>query len=322
MRKGSISIVSKVAAGTTLVAILAALLLPDIWAGNFLLLFAVALILAGIPHGAADHLIFRLLARQQSLKWKERWFYAGYLGIAVLYALLWWTLPWAAFIAFLLISAFHFGESNWSRTGLTKPVVKSVSELLWGAAIIGVPVLLYSETSFLIIEEITGSQIRIPAETVDFILGFLLLSNAICLTVLRSLRLLDNAALLREAAVFSLLMLLFWTTPLLVGFSVYFVFWHSLGTVRDQVEVLRRCDPSFSLSKYLWQLCPFTALSLAGLAVMYWFMGDLLNRGANLGVLFLFVSIITVPHAILMNQFYNVEKMTFAGVETVKTEIV
>ena len=322
MRKGSTSIVSKVAASTTLVAILAALLLPDIWADNFSLLFAVALILAGIPHGAADHLIFRLLARQQSLKWKERWFYAGYLGIAAVYAVLWWAMPWAAFLAFLLISALHFGESNWSRTELANPVIKSITELIWGAAIIGVPVLLYSESSFIIIEEITGSPIRVPAETVNYTLWFLLLSNAICLIVLRSLRLLDNAALLRESAAFALLMLLFWTTPLLVGFSVYFVFWHSLGTVRDQVEALRRCDPSFSQSKYLWQLFPFTALSLAGLAIMYWFMGDLLNRGANLGVLFLFVSIITVPHAILMNQFYNVEKMRFEAEETVKTEIV
>jgi Brp/Blh family beta-carotene 15,15'-monooxygenase len=322
MTKGTISTVSKIAVGVTLAAILGALMLPELWVGNFSLLFAIALILAGIPHGAADHLIFRLLAGQQTLKRNERWFYAAYLGVALLYAALWWVLPWAAFIAFLLISAFHFGESNWSRISLASPVVRTSTALLWGAAVIGVPVLRYSENSFLIIEEITGSQIRLPVSAVNYILWFLMLANIGCLVLLKRVRMISPADFLREAGAFVLLMLLFWTTPLLLGFSVYFVFWHSLGTIRDQVEVLRRSDPSFNLPRYLWQLFPFTALSLLGLALMYWFLGDLLNPGANLGVLFLFVSIITVPHAILMNQFYNIEKMALAGVETATTRVV
>ena len=109
---------------------------------------------------------------------------------------------------------------------------------------------------------------------------------------------------------FMLLMLLFFTTPLMVGFGIYFVLWHSLSSMGHQIEVIRTSHPNFGIASYLKQALPLSIMAFGGLGFLYFFFGHLFNEGQNLGVLFLFVSIITVPHTALMEWLYRVGKPT------------
>lgn len=285
------------------IAILGGLLIPAEWIQGHIVWFAVILILGGVPHGASDYLIFRQLIRGENTRNKKLIFGAFYILLVAGYVALWLASSMAAFILFILISVYHFGQSNWKYVNFDREWRASLSYMLWGGLVVGVPVFLYHEEASLIIFEITQQQLLL--EGVRWPVIFLLLiSNIINIAHLSQDGLIDNSNFSREITNLLVLTTLFITTPLLIGFGIYFVFWHSLGSTRDQINLFRQLDQTYSTRNYLIKLIPFTTIAFIGLAVLYYLLGDQMNYGINLGVLFLFISIITVPHSILMDRFY------------------
>ena len=63
--------------------------------------------LFGIPHGAIDNII--LLSENNVSPFK---FYFWYIMAIILYVICWIYLPVFSFVVFLLLSCFHFGESQ------------------------------------------------------------------------------------------------------------------------------------------------------------------------------------------------------------------
>lgn len=287
----------------TLLAILGGLLIPKEWVQHNIAIFAVALILGGIPHGASDYLIFqRLLAQKDSL-YSRSIFSLLYLSIIVAYGFLWWFYPLVAFLFFIVLSLYHFGQSNWEYVNFPNSFWQAFTYLLWGGLVVGFPVLVYHEQASLIIFEITGSTFS-PNNFRWPILFGLLMFNILNITYLWEAKCIDKSGFNKEIINLLVLVSLFLTTPLLIGFGVYFVFWHSLGTIFDQLAILKQTDHSYDLKKYLKKLVPFTIMAFVGLGLFYWLLGDRMDYGLNLGALFLFISIITVPHSILMDRFY------------------
>ena len=76
---------------------------------NQLIYSSILILLLGIPHGAIDHVLFFKKRKMSQLK-----FYSIYLGLSFLFVILWHILPVTSLILFLLISAFHFGESQFA----------------------------------------------------------------------------------------------------------------------------------------------------------------------------------------------------------------
>ena len=89
------------------------LVLPNLPQEIQFLVFALILLLVGIPHGGIDHLIHNPNIRPQGLAS----FILRYLLLMLGYGLLWWFLPLAALIAFLGMSAYHFGQSHFLEQG-------------------------------------------------------------------------------------------------------------------------------------------------------------------------------------------------------------
>ena len=76
---------------------------------NQLIYSSIFILLLGIPHGAIDHVLFFKKRKMSQTK-----FYSIYLGLSFLFVILWHILPVISLILFLLISAFHFGESQFA----------------------------------------------------------------------------------------------------------------------------------------------------------------------------------------------------------------
>jgi hypothetical protein len=70
--------------------------------GSFLLI-----ILFGIPHGAIDNVILI-----STSKISTQQFYFFYIFSIIVYIIIWLIIPTYAFIFFLIMSAYHFGESQ------------------------------------------------------------------------------------------------------------------------------------------------------------------------------------------------------------------
>ncbi len=300
----------------TVAAMLGGLFIPQAWIQGHLWGFAIVLILGGIPHGASDYLVFRELVRNEDSAGGKLKFMLYYLGVTIAYGLLWWFSPLAAFGLFILISLYHFGQSNWQYVDFPGRLREVLTYLLWGALVVGFPVLLYQEEASLIILEITGQKLNmLPLRWPAIFL--IVLANLVNAVHLFEAELIDSDALRRELFNILVLVGLFSATPLLVGFGIYFLGWHSLGSIRDQIAIFRSHNRHYDFRQYLLKMAPLTLGALAGLGILYWWLGEAMDRGLNLGVLFLFLSIITVPHSILMDRFYLSRTETTKNIEDI-----
>ena len=73
-------------------------------------MFAILLIGFGIPHGALDH---KILFARGSFCFKEKMrFYFKYISLMICMGSFWYFSPYFAFIFFMIISAYHFGQSQ------------------------------------------------------------------------------------------------------------------------------------------------------------------------------------------------------------------
>lgn len=132
----------------------------DLYISGFLLL------VIGIPHGAGDHLIAAKIAQRENLTFHLRPFIVYYLGIMLAYAALWFVSPLLAFVIFIAISVFHFGdmedvqpvESNktWINLGQT---------LCLGSGILSFILVSHWTESF---EIISSMQVKVPPNLPTF----------------------------------------------------------------------------------------------------------------------------------------------------------
>jgi Brp/Blh family beta-carotene 15,15'-monooxygenase len=286
-----------------MLAIIGGVMIPMYWVTDYVLWFALLLIVFGVPHGASDYIIYQQVAKlKEGANGQLRFglYYAAAIG---LYGIIWGLSPLIAFAIFIFVSAYHFGQSNWHFLHFSGKVRRVYTFLLWGMAVIGVPVLLHHEAAGLIIYEITGYDLDFSEIRAPLIFG-LIMFNLIHIVVLFEQDLIDRYKLYRELSNFVLLMALFATTPLLIGFGIYFMFWHSLSSSLDQVRAFKQKDKHYNIAKYIYHIIPLTIVAFLGLGAFYYFLGDQMNQGINLGTFFLFIAIITVPHSILMDKLY------------------
>ena len=78
-------------------------------------IFTVGVVILGIPHGAADLLVAMRNERDGGRPFSYLSFLAGYLGRLAAFAVVLWLFPVAGLLIFILIAAFHFGETDLAR---------------------------------------------------------------------------------------------------------------------------------------------------------------------------------------------------------------
>ena len=84
---------------------------------------------------------------------------------------------------------------------------------------------------------------------------------------------------------------------LLLSFSVYFVFWHSIPSILDQLNFLYEKDNSGKI-KYLLSSMPYWIMSIVGLFGFYFYFHT--KPDTFLPLFFSFLAAITFPHTIVM----------------------
>lgn len=288
----------------TMMAILGGVFIPTDWISDYVLWFALLLIIFGVPHGASDYIIFQRMLQKGKGPQTHLHFGIYYAATILLYSLIWWLAPVVAFLLFVLISAYHFGQSNWHFINFKASWHAWIVYGVWGIAVIGIPVLLHHQEASIIILEITGVSVDLSTWSAPLVYSLIGINLLQIVTVFEQ-GLIQQDRFYRELSNFFLLVGLFATTPLLVGFGIYFMLWHSLTSTLDQLQVFRHWDQQYDLKKYFLQVLPLTILAFIGLGGMYYFLGDQMNHGINLGAFFLFIAIITVPHSILMDKLYS-----------------
>jgi len=178
---------------------------------------------------------------------------------------------------------------------------------IWGATVLGIPILLHFEEAANIIASITGSVYLLSDLSRFIIIGLLVASTLMMMHYLYQNGLFDRQRYSIEIRNFCLLIALYFSAPLLLSFGIYFVFWHSSKAIEDQYYKLGLERKENLLREYIRQILFFSFLSFGGIALMYWVGVNKMGLSFDVGFLFVFIAILTVPHSLLMNQLYKVE---------------
>lgn len=246
---------------------------------------ALLLLALGVPHGAADQLLHLATARTHHRT--TRVFAAYYVLALGAYTLLWYYFPILALLGFVLLSVYHFGQTR----GGTIP-----DQLIWGAFYLGFPILVHYGEARPIVEGIIGQSLQLP--------GWLPRTGAVVLAVLAAL----NAHLRNSRELWmdlGVLLCLYLSTDLLLGFAVYFLLWHSLPASLDQYAFVRDRLSGGQLRAYLRQLLPVTLAGLACLALAYALLFARSDTAPLFSRIFVMISLITLPHAVLVDRIYR-----------------
>ncbi len=264
-------------------------------------LFCIALV--GIPHGAIDHVLF-LEAR----KTKPVYFYVFYLGLMGVYGVFWQIVPLWSMLFFLVLSAFHFGESQFSGLSAMAKPLRLVLNLAWGCSILSG--LVYYNLPEIQELAMLSDDISPLLRGFDMAVYRLLLPlSTLCTLVILGVGLyrktVNTERFFTEIYTLALIHFCFFVLPLIVGFTLYFVILHSLKVLKDEFTYLLVRRQNFSLWEFVKLLSPFTLLSIAGTTLLLYISHIEWIEISNVLLVLILISILTLPHSIVMNGFYQ-----------------
>jgi Brp/Blh family beta-carotene 15,15'-monooxygenase len=253
-------------------------------------LFALILLTVGIPHGAIDHLISNPVFDIRSFKL----FLIKYLSLIGFYLIVWYFFPLFALFAFLMMSAYHFGQTHFIH--VSSPVKHAwLLNISRGGYFLAVILVGNWDTTRSILSSLTS--LELVNEYRFWILGSFLIMTALLQSFF--------GPRWSKTHLLELIILgpILYFAPLLIGFIVYFGFWHSLPSMLKEYDYLRTFKAYETPRKFAFQLVPFTLISLVGIAVILFLGVKYLGENELILLFFILISLISFPHILYMDQF-------------------
>lgn len=270
--------------------------------------FLTGIILLGVPHGAADLLIATQNAKENKKIFTRFRFFINYIFRLVLFAVVLWQFPLMGNIFFILFAAYHFGETDLYRFDITS-ITGKLFVLSYGLVILGI-ILLHHFDDIIPIFLLFDAGIKYTG-IIHFIgtnrylimsaLGLFFFINTIVYYLTNNIYKEVPGYFL---VYFILILVILYYLPMLLGFTFYFVVWHSFLSLKNIVVYLRK-DGFYSAGTIIKQILLYSILAMAG-TVLFGFAGFMfINMNALMGYVFLGLAVLTAPHMQVMNIMYN-----------------
>ena len=272
-------------------------------------IFMTGLLTLGVPHGAADLLVADHVVRKDGGQFRAVPFLAAYLGRILMFGVILWIFPVLGLLLFLLISAFHFGETDLARHELAGTEGKLFT-ISYGLMLLGMLLLSHLEEVYpLLVYLDRGSDMIGRMGMIERqrpLLLMTLFTALIVTSIMVHLRYPDffRNWLRKEAILFPIMLLLLWRLPLLVGFTFYFIGWHSVLSLQSIMRYLIRIN-GVSAGVVWKQILLYSGLAVAGTALIgasgYMFT----EVNAMLWYAFMALAVLTGPHMEVMHDMYG-----------------
>jgi len=270
-------------------------------------LFISGIILLGIPHGAADMLVATENAPDKK-SFSAKSFHLNYVARLAAFALLFWLFPVATNLLFIGIAAFHFGETDLIRFNSTKLSGKFFVTA-YGILILFVIILPHFETLKPLCALFTSGKKNegFIAFIYDNRYTILMVSAAIFL-VISIWYILTNAIKFNELckffAEYATLLFVLYHLPMILGFTFYFVMWHSVFSLKNIFRYLSK-DGLISSVTIAKKISFYSLLSFVGF-IIFGSAGFLfLGNNELIAYVFLFLAVLTAPHMQVMHNMYK-----------------
>ena len=255
-----------------------------------ILLFLVVMLSIGIPHGSVDHII--AFINPEARKFDSKLiFYVVYLSLIVFNIILWVISPFLGLLVFLIISCYHFGETQ--VIGYN-PTDNKILNFVIGANIL-LSLFLNNIVELQEILYILPQFASLDLSAFDSVF-FLLISVAILMLSIVNFEIKRKVPLYAEITI---LYMVFFHTDLLTSFALYFGFCHSLPMLMLEFKEFK----TDSFIKFYLKTLPFTILSIIFGFLLYQFNNELLTSDNLILFVFIIISSLTLPHVFIMKDF-------------------
>jgi len=249
----------------------------------------------GILHGANDLGVGEKTLKKYpilSKNWVMLLFYV--LSIFVV-AFLLMQFPSVTLALFVLFSAYHFGEQHWEPYLSNAGYVSKIFMMSYGMVVF---FLLFNAHSILVTEIIADiSGYWFSASVLKALLYVFIMITLLIYTI-RYYSKFDGSFKVRQLFYLLVFFVVFNSTTLLWAFAIYFIFWHSLPSLLDQMNFLygRRDFKGFVMfvkSSWLYWAMAVLSLGIYFLIIQHYYT-------LELSLFFAFLTALTIPHIFLM----------------------
>ena len=246
----------------------------------------------GILHGAND-----LLILSKGIKNKHNYIKHLFLYLLImLFCVL--TYFFSSFLAislFILLSSYHFGEEHLGEKIAVNSIFNFFYYMSYGVFIFSM--LFYESTANVdeIMRELTNTTFtKLQIKFSLMLSSFILLVMSLYLVLKK---IVDVKKLLKEIFYLGLLFLVFKTSTLILSFAIYFILWHSIPSIINQVEFVYGDLTKKSLLSYVKKAIIYWVISIIGMFVIYQLIPHMSLFST---IIFVVLFAVTAPHTWVM----------------------
>lgn len=260
-------------------------------------LASILILTFGILHGANDISIMQKISTNHGFKLNYYKTLAIYVAVVLSILGLFFLYAPLALILFIVLSAYHFGEQHFENKVSEVDLVAKALYFFYGATILFMIFLSNMNKVNQLFNYLADFN---PSEnSFKFFLTFTSIGFVSC-AVWLYLKNKLTINLVREIFYLLLLMLVFNTAGLLWGFCIYFILWHSLPSVVDQIHFLYGGFTKQKFLSYVKSSWKYWAVSILGLVGLYFLFKN--DTQFLTVILIYFLAAITFPHVLVMSQ--------------------
>ncbi len=273
------------------------------------IIFLTGILLLGVPHGAADILVANQNAGYQKKSFSQIRFLFVYLGRLFIFAAILWFFPLAGNLLFILFAAYHFGETDLYQFK-TNTFTGKLFVISYGLLILSIILVHHFEEVkplFQMFE--AGQENAVFIEWLDThrynvisVSGiFFFTTTFIYFLQNRNTGSKDKGEFLIR---FAVILLILFNLPMLLGFTFYFVVWHSVLSLNNITTYLRK-NNSHTQNSIRKEILLYSVLAIGGIALFGLTGFMFISSNAIVGYLFLGLAVLTAPHMQIMHDMYN-----------------
>jgi len=254
----------------------------------------------GILHGSNDLLLFDKLALFNK-RFSKLGILMGYIAVVAIVFVFFYILPLLALALFIIFSAYHFGEQHWEHFKLDGAyALKSLFYLSYGLFILFLLFIFNKPEVIGIIDTI--ANFKIPPGFIDWAFvttGLSFIISAVYLGLRNKVLVLNSINEMLYLLVFSVI---FKISSLIWGFAIYFVLWHSLPSLYDQINFVYQKFNRKSLLDYIKNAIPYWLVSVIAILVFYYFFNAI---DVFYALFFSFLAAVTFPHSVTISKMFR-----------------
>lgn len=271
--------------------------------------FLASILVAGIPHGSLDHLVYRRNVELSGNLFSRVLFLGFYHKYLILYGVLWFMQPGLASLVFVFLSAYHFGEIDWIWLKGNNSRSHKLLAFLYGFVLLSSLFLFHLKEAQTVVDHMQFWFSLQPSWVEGLEQNrwtFLLAGNGVIIALLAYVIYQGRFAWWMLPA--GIVQMLFLETmliqlPIFLGFGFYFSLWHSLLTL-------------LSLRTYVWGKggswlsCikegfgnSVLAILLIGVLLLVFRSSYDINQLVSL--LFIGIAVLTAPHMVVISKMFE-----------------